>query len=147
MRVVLGSTGRRSKRSWYIRIALYAAFLGLVFYLVNGMRGYIPQAFGLTPIRVKVLSLSELPFTDSTRPMRDYGVSIRITAQDSIYRNLRMNQFRLLTKDGHDYRPVGSTLVFGLDGTLTIARTDTLRGVLIFSLPVSEKPEEFWWEP
>ena len=135
----------RSKVTWYVRIILYLGLLGLIVYLMNITRGNIPQAFGLTPISVNVLSLQSAPAGDSE--MADVAVRVRIVGQDSIYRNVRLRQFRVETRSGDVYRPYASDLLFDETGALTLSRGDTLTATLLFLIPASDLAEELWWEP
>ena len=150
MRISSGRTpAGRSRVAWYVRIGVYLGVLVLVAYLVNGMRGRIPQAFGLTPIRVKVLSVRMVPVGSDRAGsgLTDVSVAVRIVGQDSLYEDVCLGQFFLIAAEGTRYRPYASSFLFGVDGALTIARNDTLTGELLFALPANEQAKELWWEP
>ena len=137
--------GARSKWVWYARVGLYIGVLGIIVYLMHITRGKIPQAFGLTPISVQVLSVDSTPAGDAGQA--DVAVAVRIVGQDSIYRDVRLRQFRVETESGDVYRPYASDLLFDETGKLTIAKGDTLRGTLLFLIRETDTPLELWWEP
>ena len=143
--------GRGSvKASWYFRIVLYLAVLIVTALLVNGLRGRIPMAFGLTPIQVKALSVVRLPYESSGAAggsLADVSVNVRIVGNDSLPDGVTLTQFHLTTKNDARYSPYASTFLFGPDGRLRITPGDTLYGALLFSVPADETPEELWWRP
>ena len=135
-------------RSWYIRLTAYLIGLLVVAYLVSNLRGRIPQAFGLTPIRVHALSVRATPVNDGTgAAMTDVSVGVRVVGWDSVYSGLALSQFRLRTDEGTNHQPYASDLLFDSTGTLTIHRGDTLTGELLFLIPSDESPKQLWWEP
>jgi len=140
--------GSRRSASWWIRLTLYLAFLLATAYAVTSLRGRIPMAFGLTPIRVYATSVSvtQLP-TNGEAPLADVGVAVRIIGSRPVPDGVRLNQFELRTDDGTPHRPYASSFVFGPDGTMDIAPGDTLTGVLMFTLPFEADPKELWWQP
>jgi len=145
-RTTTGST--RSKVVWYLRIGLYLVLLLVAAYVANRMRGRIPMAFGLTPIRVEALSVARVPYDASdARSQGDVSVTVRIVGRDTVRGGISLAQFRLITKRSRRYEPYASTLLFDSDGRLHIAPGDTAIGVLLFSLPGDEEPDQLWWEP
>ena len=140
-------TGARGK-SWYVRLVIYLIVLLAVAYIISASRGRIPQAFGLTPIRVHAESVRTVPVRDERQvAMNDVSVQVRVVGWDSVFTDLRLNQFRLRTSGSENHQPYASTFLFDSTGTITICRNDTLRGTLMFLVPEGETPEELWWEP
>jgi len=152
MALILGKARRErgvARLSWYIRIGLYLAILLIMAYVVNSLRGRIPMAFGLTPIQVKALSVSRMPYgrSDSSSAMADVSVAVRIVGNDSVPGGIALGQFRLITKTQRRYEPYASTFLLDSTGRLRVARGDTLYGALIFTVPKDETPGELWWQP
>ena len=142
---------RTGRAGWYIRVALYAAVLVAVLLAMRGLRAKIPMAFGLTPIAVKVLSVAYIdPYAkrtqDSAQTTRDVSVAVRIVGRDSLGADVRLDQFTL-EAGSERVRPFASDLLFADSGTLTVARGDTIVGVLIFTVPADVAPKELWWNP
>lgn len=140
--------GSTPRVSWYVRIALYATILLGTAFGLNRLRGRIPQAFGLTPIRVEVLSLERFRDRDLRGGKENtFGVVARITGRKSPFASVSLRQFVLKTESGQLVRPYASSLQFDHLGNLAIAHADTFTGVFLFSVPSNEKPSEFWWNP
>ncbi len=140
--------GSTPRVSWYIRIALYATILLGTAFGLNRLRGRIPQAFGLTPIRVEVLSLERFRNQDPRGGKENtFGVVARILGRKSPSASVSLRQFVLKTESGNLIRPYASSLQFDNLGNLAIAHADTLTGVFLFAVPPTEKPSEFWWNP
>ena len=141
---------RAGRTGWYIRIALYGAVLVGVLLAIHGMRARIPQAFGLTPITVKALSVTylspDLSVRDSATTTRDISVAVRIVGRDSLGADVRLSQFTLVAGSERP-RPFASDLLFGESGALHVARGDTILGVLLFTVPADATPDELWWNP
>ena len=140
-------TARRTPVGWYIRLVLYIAVLIAVVVAMNSLRGQIPQAFGLTPVRVDVLAVHEVPVVDPRSPERDYSVTVRIVGRKTPPAPLTLDQFELQTGRKTTYRPYASEIVFADAGTLRVAEADTIVGVMVFTILAGEEPRELWWRP
>jgi hypothetical protein len=143
------SVGRRVwDIGWYVRLILYIVVLVAVLLSMRMMRGRIPQAFGLTPIRVEAISVSKISndVNMSLDGETDYSVSVRIVGSDTVVTPILLGQFLLETAEGQ-YTAFASDLIFARGGTLDVAPGDTLFGALIYSIPNDENPEELWWRP
>ena len=141
--------GQRGKLRWYLRIVIYAVALVAVVLVMNALRGQIPQAFGLTPIRVDALSVARISpdsLDASSSRQIDYAVTVRIVGRDSVTTPVRLDQFRVDTDAGR-FQPYASDVLFDSTGILHVARGDTIVGVLVFSLPERAEPKQLWWNP
>jgi len=150
LRTMLGADRPAVRYGWYVRVVVYLAILLLVAYVVNSMRGRIPMAFGLTPIRLTALSVEVMPSApsqpaDSSRT--DAVVNVRIVGDRPLAKGVTLAQFHLVTKRSATFRPYASTLPFDSLGRLRIGVGDTLVGALLFALPRGEKPDQLWWRP
>jgi hypothetical protein len=139
-----------------VRIVLYSLVLIATYFVVTGLRGRIPMAFGLTPIGVRAVAMAISEYeagapmpgvAATTMSLVDVRVTVEIVGRDSLPDGLRLGQFRLTSDADGRYQPYASSLLFGVDGRRPIAPGDTLRGDLLFSLPRNERPDQLWWEP
>jgi len=140
---------RRGKLRWYLRLIIYGVVLVAVVLIMNTLRGQIPQAFGLTPIRVDALSVARISpdsLDTSSRREVDYAVTVRIVGRDSVMTPVQLDQFRVDTDAGR-FQPYASDLLFDSTGILSVVEGDTIIGVLVFSLPDRAEPKQLWWNP
>lgn len=135
-----------TSRWWYARVGAYLAFLLLTAYALNSLRGRLPQALGLTPIRVTVLSVERIGAVSGVGNST-VSVTVRIVGRKDPPVRVTMQQFQMKSKGGTSFRPYASSFPFDSSGALSVARAETLDGVFLFNIPTRETPGELWWNP
>jgi hypothetical protein len=133
---------------WYVRIGLYLALLLVTAYALQKLRGKIPQAFGMTPIRVRALSVERIPGSMPADPTKvAICVTVRIIGHKDPPVLVYLRQFQLKAASGNAFRPYASSLPFDSLASLHVARAETLDGVFLFNIPAEEQPQQLWWNP